>query len=110
MRIRLLPIFKVEVGLVTLLFLRVALPRLVCLLMRRRVGLFPRISPFLNSFSGTGWVLLAVLSVATVSVISILLLRVPQWQASIASIRDAKDRVAAENDVFRNIIQTLGGA
>ena len=54
--------------------------------------------------------LLVALCLATLAAISLLIARIPQWQASIASIKDAKDRVAAENDVFRNIIQVLGGA
>jgi hypothetical protein len=58
----------------------------------------------------SSYVLVAALSLATLVAISLLAVRVPQWQASIVSIKDPKDRISAENEIFRNIIQSLGGA
>lgn len=55
------------------------------------------------------FVLAAAVSLATLAAITLLVMRIPQWQTSIASIKDAKDRIAAENDIFRNVIQVLGG-
>ena len=51
-----------------------------------------------------------VLFLATLGAVSFLTVRVPQWQASTASIRDPKDRVTAENEIFRSVIQLLGGS
>jgi hypothetical protein len=56
------------------------------------------------------YLLVLVVSLATLSAITLLVTRIPQWQTSIASIRDSKDRIAAENDIFRTVIQVLGGA
>ncbi len=56
------------------------------------------------------YILLVVVSLATLSAVTLLVTRIPQWQTSIASIRDPKDRIAAENDIFRTVIQVLGGA
>jgi hypothetical protein len=53
---------------------------------------------------------LAVLTVTTAAAIGLLALRVPHWQSSIASMKDPKDRITLENEVFKNIIQLLGGA
>ncbi len=59
---------------------------------------------------GLSYAIFTALSLATVATLVILALRFPHWQSLIDSIRDPKDRVAAENDVIKNLLQILGGA
>jgi hypothetical protein len=54
-------------------------------------------------------VVVVALSLASVGAVSLLVLRVPAWKASIASIKDVKDRITIENEIFKNVIQILGG-
>ena len=49
------------------------------------------------------------LSLAVLCAIVLVAIRIPQWQAAIASIHDVKDRITLENEVLKNVIQILGG-
>lgn len=55
-------------------------------------------------------VVIGLLILAALGAIFFLSVRVPQWQVSIASIKDVKERVALENEILKNLIQILGGA
>jgi hypothetical protein len=50
------------------------------------------------------------LAAASIAALLVLAIRIPHWQSLIDSIKEPKDRIAAENDVIRNVIQILGGA
>ena len=52
----------------------------------------------------------ALLVVAAISAILYLVQGIPHWQALISSIKDPKDRVLVENEIFKSFIQFLGGA
>jgi hypothetical protein len=54
--------------------------------------------------------LVCFLAAASVAALLVLAIRIPHWQSLIDSIKEPKDRIAAENDVIRNVIQILGGA
>ena len=68
---------------------------------RQWIARFRRLASFLVTF---------VLGLATLSALVVLSIRVPHWQAMIDAIREPKDRVLAENEVIKNIVQILGGA
>ena len=53
---------------------------------------------------------ITLLLLATAITLLVLVLRVPHWQSLIQSIHDPKDRVNAENEVIKNILQIVGGA
>lgn len=55
------------------------------------------------------YVIIVALALTAFAAISLLSVRIPQWQASIASIQDVKERVTLENEVFKTIVQILGG-
>jgi hypothetical protein len=58
----------------------------------------------------SAYVCMVALSVAMIGFIVYLCVRALEWQRAIATIRDAKDRIALENDILKNLFQMAGGA
>jgi hypothetical protein len=56
------------------------------------------------------YLIAALLVVAAITAILYLVRGFPHWQALISSIKDPKDRISLENEIFRTFIQFLGGA
>jgi hypothetical protein len=62
-----------------------------------------------NARRGFAYFLVCALGLAVLSAVVIVAVKVPQWQAAIASIQDAKDRITLENEILKNVFQVLGG-
>jgi hypothetical protein len=57
-----------------------------------------------------GWLLKVFLLVSALTVVALLLWKYPQWLASLRSVPDAKDRLLVENEMFKTVLQMVGGA
>lgn len=52
----------------------------------------------------------AAMVVLPAAALYLIFLKLPDWQRQLAGIKDTKDRILAENEVFRTLIQLAGGS
>jgi hypothetical protein len=56
------------------------------------------------------WVVMIVLLVLSAATIVVgLTSRIPQWRRDAAGIKDVKERITLENEIFKNLVELLGG-
>ena len=55
------------------------------------------------------YVSLAALSLALISFLVLLSIRLVAWRGGLTSIREVKDRISLENEILKNLFQMVGG-
>jgi Pentapeptide repeats (8 copies) len=56
------------------------------------------------------WVIaLVVLALSAATVLVTMLARIPQWKRDAAKIENVKERITVENEIFKNVVELLGG-
>jgi len=61
------------------------------------------------TYAIAGWVLKVALLVSALLMAAMLLWKYPQWLVSVQSIPDMKDRLLVENEMFKSVLQMVGG-
>jgi hypothetical protein len=62
------------------------------------------------SYAIAGWVLKIFLLLSALMVVALSLWKYPQWLLLVQSVPDLKDRLLVENEMFKTVLQMVGGA